>query len=463
MLESNDSKNNKTKMIKIKKTNYSIPRFLANKFENVPAPEEFYVGYPKNDEVPFWWTRDVALPLTRKENRKAKKEALTILNALEVQRKQLELSQRRYQELLKKQEKEYNVRCELLDEQTNIKLEELKALSENNKIEYENKLMSLELELQNTNMEKQFYEKETENILDLERKSEKLVQNHLEWQEAVSALDDDISNSKEKKETIKINLHNSYKNKGLLDIEPVYNKNEATEKELKFIEKTQPKIKLESYDKKNIIEIKHLHLACRDSGIIELSNINFDVKRKEITVVYSESERVRIGIMSAIMRTLPSNMRVTNGDILVEGESISESLRDEYRKKIQSLIVSSVDIEDTIARSNKKLNKAFYPNKINTEILTNTLKIFELDPKILQSKLNVLPVETKRLLAIAVGLSIQTPLKILFDPEEDMSSGEKEKLIKAINTQKAEGAILILSANKKLISSMKDISLYSFN
>lgn len=91
------------------------------------------------------------------------------------------------------------------------------------------------------------------------------------------------------------------------------------------------------------------------------------------------------------------------------------------------------------------------------------MRIFDLDARVLQQKLNSLDESTKRKLAIAVSLSMQVPLTILLDPEEDMSKEEKECLAKVINTRKAEGAILILSGDKKLINSLRDTSLYSFN
>lgn len=364
MVENNYDKNNKIKMVYIDKANYFVPDFLAKNFENIPAPIDFYEGYSHREEIPFWWTRDVALPLTSKENRKAKKEALNILRALEMQGMQLELANKRFLLLLQKQEREHKKRCEMLNEQTNQKLEELKVLSQNNKLEYQNKLMELELELQNINMEKAFYEREKANLFHLEEQSEQLTESHLEWQEAIAAIDEEILESKERSETVKIKLHNEYKEKGLLASAPSYEKKINDEKRQKLPDTTPlSKIKLESFDKRNILEVKHLYLTSRDSGQSELLNIDFNVKKREITIVHSESERVRIGILSAIMRTLPSNIQISNGDIMLGGKSVSESLHDEYRKRIQKLLVSSLDIEDIFARSNKKLYKAFFSTK----------------------------------------------------------------------------------------------------
>ena len=55
------------------------------------------------------------------------------------------------------------------------------------------------------------------------------------------------------------------------------------------------------------------------------------------------------------MRTLPSNIQLIKGEIRYNGESIYELLSDEYRKRIKDEIISSVDIEDAIARSTKNI------------------------------------------------------------------------------------------------------------
>lgn len=450
--------NKDIKMVQTDKTDYKVPEFLLNTFNYIPSPQDFCAGQKETDEIPLWWTRDIDLPLTRSENRRAAKAAAALKNELEIQRQRLETANLRFKALLEAQEKEYKRRSEYLEEQTRTKLEELELLKQQNNLSYENKLLELELELQKTNLEKEFYEKESKNFELYEEKSRIYIEERHQLETALAALDKRLETEKQITAALKEKSAEEYKQLGKTPSIPVISADGIVEQG--FLEPI--KTKMERYDVRNILEVKFLTLTDKETGSPELKNISFDVKRKGITVVFSESERVLFNILSAIMRTLPSNLHV-NGDIRIEGESNAAILRTEYREKIKHTINSLVDTLDRYARSAKSVRSEFKSAGLSEEKLLFMLKAFDLDPKTAIQKISKLDELTRRKLAIAACLSMELPLTIMYEPEEEMTAADKARLLDLLHTQNTDKATLVFTTDKYLAGALKSVSFYTFN
>ncbi len=451
--------NKDIKMVQTEKTDYKVPEFLLDRLSYIPSPQDFSAAPKETDEIPLWWTRDIDLPLTKAENRRAAKAAAALKNELEAQRQRLETANLRFKALLDAQEKEYKRRAEYLEEQTNAKLEELELLKQQNNLSYENKLLELELELQKTNLEKDFYEKETKKLELYEEKSQIHIEERQQLEMALAALDEKLEAEKQTTAALKDQAKEEYKQLGKTPAVPVI----TTEGVVEQSSLEPVKTKMERYDVRNILEVKFLTLTDKETGSPELKNISFDVKRKGITAVYSDSERVLFNIVSAIMRTLPSNLHVSGGDVRIEGESNAAMLRTEYREKIKHTINSLGDTLDRYARSSKSVRSEYKSAGLSEEKLMFMLKAFELDAKIAAQKISKLDELTRRKLAIAACLSMELPLTLMYEPEEDMTSEDKRRLLDLFHTQNTDKATLIFTTDKNLAGALKSISFYTFN
>lgn len=447
------------KMVQTDKTDYKVPEFLLSTFDYIPSPQDFCIEQKETDEIPLWWTRDIDLPLTRAENRRAAKAAAALKNELEVQTQRLETANLRFKALLEAQEKEYQRRSEYLEEQTRTKLEELELLKQQNNLSYQNKLLELELELQKTNLEKEFYEKESKNLELYEEKSRIYIEERQQLETALAALDEKLETEKQTTAVLKEKSASEYKQLGKTPSVPVISPEGIVEQG--FMEPV--KTKMERYDVRNILDVKFLTLTDKETGSPELKNISFDVKRKGITVVFSDSERVLFNILSAIMRTLPSNLHVNGGDIRIEGESNAAILRTEYREKIKHTINSLVDTLDRYARSAKSVRSEFKSAGLSEEKLLFMLKAFDLDPKTAVQKISKLDELTRRKLAIAACLSMELPLTIMYEPEEEMTAADKARLLDLLHTQNTDKATLVFTTDKYLAGALKSVSFYTFN
>lgn len=447
------------KMVQTDKTDYKVPEFLLNTFNYIPSPQDFCAVQKETDEIPLWWTRDIDLPLTKAENRRAAKAAASLKNELETQRQRLETANLRFKALLDAQEKEYQRRAEYLEEQTRAKLEELELLKQQNNLSYQNKLLELELELQKTNLEKEFYEKETKKFELYEEKSRIYIEERQQLEATLAALDERLEADKQATSVLKEEAAEEYKQLGKTPSVPVITPDGIVEQG--FMEPI--KTKMERYDARNILEVKFLTLTDKETGSPELKNITFDVKRKGITVVYSDSERVLFNILSAIMRTLPSNLHVNGGDIRIEGESNAAMLRPEYREKIKYTINSLVDMLDRYARSAKSVRTEFKSAGLSEEKLLFMLNALGIDTKTAAQKISKLDELTRRKLAVAACLSMELPLTIMYEPEEEMTAADKARLLDLLHTQNTDKATLIFTADKYLAGALKSVSFYTFN
>ncbi|MDD4316451.1 MAG: hypothetical protein PHC84_04765 [Clostridia bacterium] len=447
------------KMVHTDKADYKVPEFLLSSLAYTPAPQDFYAGYKDSDETPLWWTRDIDLPLTKKENRRAYKKGIALKDELESQRQRLGEANKKFKALLEAQEKEYKNRCEMLDKRVEMKLEELELLKQQSKLEYENRLIELELELQRTNLERAFYEKENDKFSIYEAYSQKNVEERQQLEFALAALDTQLAADKEVVATLKEQAAEGYKLLGKTPVAPIIGAEGVIEQS--FMEPV--KTKMERFDVRNILEVKFLSLTNKDTGNVELKNISFDVKRKGITVVYSQSGRVLANIVSAIMRTLPSSMQVTGGDVRIEGESNADLLRGEYREKIKDTITCLGDMLDRLARSSKTLLKELRAEKIADERLFFIMKGFNLDQKTAHQKVSKLDEATRRKLAVAACLAMELPLTLMFEPEEDMSLEDKNRLIDLLHTRNTDKATLIFTTDKYLSGALKSTSFYNFS
>lgn len=451
--------NKKIKMVTTDKTDYKVPEFLLNKLDYIPSPQDFLQSNKKaSDEIPLWWTRDIDLPLTKGEYKRAAQKAEALKNQLESQRKKLENANIRFKALLEAQEKEYARRAEYLEKQAKAKLEELEILKQQNKLAYENRLLELELELQKTNLEQEFYKKEAEKIELYEKQSETHISEKQKIETALAALDEKLAAELQATAELKEQTVEEYKKIGKVPTIAVTNPDGVTEQS--FME--LPQTKIETFDVRNILEVKYLTLIDKDTGSVEIKNVTFDVKRKGITVVYSESERVLFNIVAAIMRTLPSNIQISGGDIRIDGESITAILRAEYREKMKGIINCLEDTLDRYARSLKSVRSEYKAAGISEEKSAFLLKSFELNQKIIRQKISKLDEQTRRKLAIMACLSMERPLTLMFEPEDEMSQEDKNRMIDLMHTQNTDRATLIFTTDKQLAGRLKSVSLYTF-
>lgn len=446
-------KNRIDRFVQTEKTNYKIPESFLGKLDNIPSYEDFYKGYSTTqDEIPLWWTRDVDLPLTKKETKRARKETIAIQRALENHQIRLERANRQYLKILEKQERQFKERCLELDKQVELKKEELEMLHKHNKLEFENRLLELELELQQINREKQYYEREQKRLKELEEKKLKFKLKEQDWEETLASIDSEIRSTSQEKDKLKDEAQKELKEIGI----PI----EEIEKE----ELPKPKDKFEYFEKfdpANILEVKHITLTNKENGYNELYNISFNVKKSGITVVCSKSTRLLRNLEMAIMRTLPSHLRVSAGQIMLNGADIGEVLRTDYRQFSKNLIISLTNIQDKLSRSTKKFSNALEGYKIDNHRLNKAFEVLGLDKSLKSKKLSKLSVEQKEKVTLAALFSMTLALKILFEPQQDMDTEQREKLIELINSSDDSTARLILTSDMALAVELDNCSLYT--
>lgn len=445
------------KTVYISKAGYKAPDFLAGYFDNIPGEKELLAAYADaGNETPLWWTRDTDIPLTRKENRRSTRKAMSIRNSLEKQRKKAEEYNIRFQQILEKQQAEFQKRCEMLNQQIALKQEELDLIEQRNKLEYQNRLLELEAELQRTNLEKEFYRREKQKLEELSNENIATFERQQEWESVLAALDEELQKAKEQSRELKNQTNEKRPKRGLPPINLAIMDNE----ENLFQGMPLSPIKTESFDfGNNILEVKYLTLMDKDNKKTEIKDITFNIRKKGITGIYSSSERALSIINSSIMRTLPSNIQLIKGEIRYNGESIYELLSDEYRKRIKDEIISSVDIEDAIARSTKKISKTF---KTALPKLMPYMDKLGIHKEILNKKGRTLnEIEAKKL-AVAISLSKGAPCTILEEPSYGFDEIDRDRLISLFNDADIRNAVLILSSDKYLCVNIRNISLYTF-
>ena len=132
---------------------------MAGYFDNIPGERKNYWRHTRTRGTKrlYGGQRDTDIPLTRKENRRSTRKAMSIRNSLEKREEKAEEYNIRFQQILEKQQAEFQKRCEMLNQQIALKQEELDLIEQRNKLEYQNRLLELEAELQRTNLEKEFY------------------------------------------------------------------------------------------------------------------------------------------------------------------------------------------------------------------------------------------------------------------------------------------------------------------
>lgn len=452
--------NDNIKMTGTKKTEYKVPYFLLKNLDNIPDNTEFHNTYlPTKEETPLWWTRDVDLPLTKKENRKASKRAIAIKNALELQKIKTDEANKIFLRIIHKQERDYQKRCEFLEEQINNKKDELEMLEQKNKAEYTNRLLELELDIQNINLEKNYYQKESNRMIELEKISEQTIENQMQRELALATLDEELEKIKKEYGDIKQQVNTKRSQKGLLPIAVLEEEKDNQVEELTYFDNTP----IESFDSNNIMEIKYLSLSNKDTGRIELKNISFDVKKQGVTVIFSQSQAIINNIHMSIMRNLPSNIQRIKGDIRVLGESITESLREDYKKRISQLIINQVDVADNIAKSHKHVSWVLKSFGIVNKNAIEKISACGLNSDIMRKRADKLTCAERNKLALCICLSLDRPLVILFEPQEDLDVKDKKHLINVLNSQRLNSAILILTTDKNISANITDSALYSFN
>ncbi|MFW5780611.1 MAG: hypothetical protein ACOCWI_04095, partial [Bacillota bacterium] len=348
-------------------------------------------------------------------------------------------------------------RCEELDKQIEVKKEELEMLAKHNKLEYENKLLELELELQQINKEKEYYQREQKKLMEIEEKKKRLTSQEREWEETLAGVDEEIKEQFEEKEELKNEVMEETNQKGL----KMTNDEKQTETSKRNVCDIARHEHYEKFDYANILEVKHITLTNKDTGYNEFYNISFNVKKSGVTVVYSKSQRLLQGLEMAIMRTLPSNMCLTEGQIRFNAEDIGEVLRSDYRKRVRNLIISLTDTEDKLSRSSKKYSSALKGYEIDTQKLNKSLELLELDKSLKNRKLSKMKAEEKEKFAMAILFSMDIDLKILYEPQEDIGDEKKDVLISLISQNKPNTAQLILTSDQTLAVNLDDCSLYS--
>lgn len=462
MVNNKHTKRYNTQMTGTDKTDYKVPSFLIKELESIPDKDEFYNTYAaEKDEIPLWWTRDVDLPLTKKENRRAGKRAIAIKNTLEQQRIKTEHANQRFLKIIEKQQKEHKKRCQLLDQQVLDKKEELAILDQQNKLLFQNKLLELELDLQQTNAEKVFYEKQKQKLNEIEEMNMALLEEQQERQSALAAVDEDITKEKEYTKEIKNDVNNERAKKGLSPLSPPIEQIEEVEEQNN--ETDTEEINLEAYDSKNIMEIKRLTIVNKETGLNEINSASFNIKKQGTTIVFSNYDNVIKNIYAAIRRTLPQKMLKTAGEIRLLGKSIYQINIEHYKNKIKNFIVSQKDIEKTIATSTKKISSLFKSNRISEKKSIKVLNLLNLDKKIYNKKADKLDITERKKLSIIIALLLDTPFILLYQPEEEISDQDKKGLVNILNTQKHKAAVLIFTKDKYLSGAILDSALYTFN
>ena len=163
----------------------------------------------------------------------------------------------------------------------------------------------------------------------------------------------------------------------------------------------------------------------------------------------------------AIMRTLPSHLRVSAGQIMLNGADIGEVLRTDYRQFSKNLIISLTNIQDKLSRSTKKFSNALKGYKIDNHRLNKAFEVLGLDKSLKSKKLSKLSVEQKEKVTLAALFSMTLALKILFEPQQDMDTEQREKLIELINSSDDSTARLILTSDMALAVELDNCSLYT--
>lgn len=440
------------KFIKIDKIDYKVPIFLADKLKNIPESKEFYTSYKSdNDEIPLWWKRNTNLPSSKRENKISIRRSKAIKKALVEQNRLLEEAKSYYLKALLKQEKEFQNSCQKLDKQVDIKIEELEKLRLHNKLVYENKLLQLEMQLQKANNDKEFFERENKKLCEIEKYEEDSLKKETNYQNSLASVDDELNYQIELNKQMSTKTFSHYKDS-----------DKEKDQKLKFYQLTTKSV-IEKYDKNNILEIKYFTLSHRDSGVHELYKINFDVKRKGKTFIYSQSNRILSNIISAIMRTYSSDFVISNGGIRINGKISTEILKEEYRKYINECITNANDVEDKFERYSSKRKKTIKEKCFDETMFLQLLKLLEINYKNVLTRIKELSAIEKYKLSVAYSLSQKKPLTIISDFYENISKEDKKLIIDLLNNFRIENAILFLTSDMELISSVKDISLFTFN
>src|SRR5260370_40245837 len=81
----------------------------------------------------------------------------------------------------------------------------------------------------------------------------------------------------------------------------------------------------EKADSRKILEVRDLHVAYgeRDGGVWHaLNGVSFAVGAREILAVLGESGSGKSTLAASLLRLLPGNGRITDGEILLEGADV---------------------------------------------------------------------------------------------------------------------------------------------
>lgn len=430
---------------------YAVPEFLSEKFDNIPSAKDFNASFIPaiTDETPLWWKMGIDIPLTKREKKLEAKAVAEKNEAIARQRERILDATEQYMTTLKEKEAEFAKHSRMIEKESEEKFRQIEMHEQNLKLRYQQDLLELEAKIQAERHERELLKKETEKLAQMNELQIRADILEEDASRVIYDMNNELEETRAQNEILKKNLIQRYSEMGIAYTPP---KKDA---ERVIIPK---KLVFEKFNHSNILEIRSLTFSNKESGMNEFENISFDVRRNGKTVVYS-SPNVISCIVSAVMKTYPSYMTVTSGEIRLDGNVDSELGRDDYKKVVNEKILNVSYIADRFARTAKSMKKVF-KTELNS-LFEELCGKLDIDISVLNEKLSLLSESIRMKLAIAFALSQKAELIICESLEDELDQQDCVTFAETLNSIEFDNnAILILTSEKACVKKLHDINFY---
>lgn len=429
---------------------YSVPEFLLDKFDNIGGERDFNSNYVNTKaEVPLWWTKDVEIPITKKEYKKAAKQMLIKKQMLEEQRIALESANAEIMSKLSEQEQEYNKKVTFLEKQIDERTAQLQLYNHNIQLKYQKSLLEMEHKLQTERKERELLIFEKEKLGKLSEEEIKADILDSDTKRVLSDINKEIEAMRAENDAIRKELVQKYAEMGISYIPPTVTATGNVKAKHQLTE---------DFSELNILECRYLTLFNREKSLNEIEDISFNVKKQGKTVVYAPAVIVE-GIMTALMRTFPSNITKTTGFIRVEGIGDEALTPENYRKDLAQKVISSSYVADDFFRMNKSF-AALFKGKLPAEA-DKMLKMMSVSKEAISRKLSKLDEVTIMKLAVIFSLIKNAPLAVIDNIEDEFEEKDLSAFYEMLNAIPAtDRAVLLLTSSRRTAAAVMDVRLY---
>ncbi|MFI3228658.1 MAG: hypothetical protein R3Y23_00645 [Bacillota bacterium] len=426
--------------------------------KNAKDNAEFYKSYStKAEEWPMWWTCDTPLNLTQSGRKREFKRMQQYNRHLLYKLNQQEQLLTRYKQDM---QAEIGRTTQAILNNSDILAEKMQELDTISRIEYvenEHKLLQAKMQCEVAELNLELSKLQVANQEVLQEKQQQLLNKEntfdsklLEYNKRLASVSAELSEVNKNLYKLKtINLQNA-------EINPTL----PTARDASLIADRVTSIDYKALFKKDfVLSITDLTFKEKGADTSIFSNLNIDIKKNKVTVLYSPQQHNLQSIKHLIAGDYANKFVVSAGDICVGAKSVVAMEEKERAAFCAKKTICVTQIVSNIKFRLRKTVCEIYEDVIKKASLTLSINSLGLHPDILDARIDTLSEQDIYKLAVAVLISFNDKILYVNEAELNIDCNFIAKFCSVLQSIK-DKTIIFMTANLNSVATLSKSEVY---